>query len=62
MLEHLQFSQAAEDHRNNQLDSLSERLASMEVRMQGEHGQGGHIRGGHGRGGKGGWWQGQGRY
>lgn len=61
MLDHLCFSEAIKDHRNNQLDTLSERLASMEIQMQGEHGQGGHKRGGHGRGGQGGWWQGQSR-
>lgn len=48
MLEHLQFPQAAKDHRNNQLDSLSERLDNIEVQMRGEHGRGGYGRGGQG--------------
>lgn len=60
MLEHLQFFQAVEDHHNNQLDSLSEQLASKKVQMQGEHGQSGYIQGGYGQGGQGGWRQGQG--
>lgn len=62
MLKHLQFSQAVEDHCNNQLDSLSKRLASMEVQMWGEHGRGRYIQGGYGQGGQGGWWKGQGIY
>lgn len=61
MLKHLQLSKAAKDHRNNQLNSLSKRLASMKVQMQGEHGQGGYRRSGYGQGGQGGWRQGQGR-
>lgn len=40
------FSQADEDHRNNQLVSLYEQLSSLHVQMEGEHGRGGYGRGG----------------
>lgn len=44
MLEHLHFSQADEDHRNNQLDSFSAWLSSLHVLIAG-----GHERSGYGR-------------
>lgn len=56
MLEHLRFSQATEDHRNNQLVSLYEQLSSLQVHMEGEHDRGGYGRGGQGE--RGSWWQG----
>lgn len=59
ILEHLHFSQATEDHCNNQLDSLFVRLSSLQILIEGKHGRYGYGRGRHD--GRGGWNQGQGR-
>lgn len=53
MLEHLYFSQPVEDHCNNQLDSLSARLSSLQVLIERGHGHNGYGRGRHD--GRGGW-------